>query len=131
MHDVIHNLCHLIVSLQMQTGDGLDRSNNILVSVLLQNMMDRYGTDQKAIQYNGNIVLVLIAWDYFTSKRNRQLPYIMEVKICRNLCFIEKNLYIRRFLLKRLFIWRWAGPTFFTKLLWKYNVFIWEVSQPT
>ena len=61
MYDVIHNLCHLIVSLQMQTGDGLDRSNNILVSVLLQNMMDRYGTDQKAIQYNGNIVLVLIA----------------------------------------------------------------------
>ena len=50
-------------------------------------MMDRYGTDQKAIQYNGNIVLALIAWDYFTSKRNRQLPYIMEVKICRNLCF--------------------------------------------
>ena len=61
MHDVIHNLCHLIVSLQMQTGDGLDRSNKILVSVGQQNMMDRYGTDQKAIQYNGNIVLVLIA----------------------------------------------------------------------
>ena len=61
MYDVIHNLCHLIVSVQMQTGDRLDRSNNILVSVGLQNMMDRYGTDQKAIQYIGNIVLVLIA----------------------------------------------------------------------
>ena len=35
-----------------------DRSNNISVSIGLQNVMDRYGTDQKAILYDGNIVLV-------------------------------------------------------------------------
>ena len=31
--------------------------NNISVSIGLQNVMDRYGTDQKAIRYNGNIVI--------------------------------------------------------------------------
>ena len=55
MYDVINNLYHLIVSLQMETGIVLDRSNNISVSIGLQNVMDRYGTDQKAIRYNGNI----------------------------------------------------------------------------
>ena len=61
MYDVIRNLYHLIVSLQMETGNGLDRSNDILISIVLQNVTDRYGTNQKAIQYNGNIVLVSIA----------------------------------------------------------------------
>ena len=61
MYDVIRNLYHLIVSLQMETGNGLDRSNDILVSIGLLNATDRYGTNQKAIQYSGNIVLVSIA----------------------------------------------------------------------
>ena len=41
----------------MKTGNIPDRSNNISVSIGLQNVMDRYGTDQEAIRYNGNIVL--------------------------------------------------------------------------
>ena len=57
MFDVINNLYPLIVSVQMETGSVLDRSNNISVSIGLQNVMDRYGADQKAIRYNGNIVL--------------------------------------------------------------------------
>ena len=57
MYDVISNIDHLIVSLQMKTGNIPDRSNNISVSIGLQNVMDRYGTDQEAIRYNGNIVL--------------------------------------------------------------------------
>ena len=40
----------------METENVLDRSNKIYVSIGLQNVMDRYGTDQKAIRYNGNIV---------------------------------------------------------------------------
>ena len=40
----------------METENVSDRSNNIYVSIGLQNLMDRYGTDQKAIQCNGNIV---------------------------------------------------------------------------
>ena len=40
----------------METGNVPDRSNNISVSIGLQYMMDRYGTDQRAIRYNGNIV---------------------------------------------------------------------------
>ena len=56
MYDVINNLHHLIVLLQMETGNLPDRSNNISVSIGLQNVTDRYGTDQKAIRYNGNIV---------------------------------------------------------------------------
>ena len=56
MYDVINNLYHLIVSLQMETGNVPDRSNNISVSIGLQYMMDRYGSDQRAIRYNGNIV---------------------------------------------------------------------------
>ena len=56
MYDVINNLYHLIASLQIETGNVPDRSNNISVSIGLQNVMDRYGTDRKAIQYNGNIV---------------------------------------------------------------------------
>ena len=57
MYDVINNLYHLIASLQIETGNVPDRSNNISVSIGLQNVMDRYGTDQKAILYDGNIVL--------------------------------------------------------------------------
>ena len=38
----------------METENGSDRSNNICVSIGLQNVMDRYGTDQKAIRYNGS-----------------------------------------------------------------------------
>ena len=41
----------------MDTGNVLDRPN-ISVSIGLQNVMDRYGTDQKAIRYNGQIVLL-------------------------------------------------------------------------
>ena len=59
MYDVIHNLYHLILSLQMETGNVPDRSNKISLSIGLQNEIDRYGTDQEAIQYNGNIVLKL------------------------------------------------------------------------
>ena len=58
MYDVINNLYHLIVSFQMETGNVTDRSNNISVSIGLQNVMNRYGTDQKAIRCNGNIVLL-------------------------------------------------------------------------
>ena len=39
----------------METGNVLDRSNKISVYIGLQNVMDRYGTAQKAIRYNGNI----------------------------------------------------------------------------
>ena len=39
----------------METENVSNRSNNIPVSIGLQNVMDRYGTDQKAIRYNGNI----------------------------------------------------------------------------
>ena len=60
MYDVINNLYHLIVLLQMETGNVPDRSNNISVSTGLQNVLDRYGTDQKAIRYNGNIVSVIL-----------------------------------------------------------------------
>ena len=42
----------------METGNVTDRSNNISVSIGLQNVMDRYGTDQKAIRCNGNTVLL-------------------------------------------------------------------------
>ena len=56
MYDVLNNLYHLIVLLQMETGNVPDRSNNISVSIGLQNVTDRYGKDQKAIRYNGNIV---------------------------------------------------------------------------
>ena len=43
----------------MKTGNvETDRSNNISVSIGLQNVMDHYGTDQKAIRYNGNKVVV-------------------------------------------------------------------------
>ena len=44
----------------METGNVPDRSNNISVSIGLQNVMDRYGIDQNGIRYNGNIVLVSI-----------------------------------------------------------------------
>ena len=56
MYDVINNTYDLIVSLQTETGNVPDQSNNISVSVGLQNVMDRYGTNQKVIRYNGNIV---------------------------------------------------------------------------
>ena len=41
----------------METENVSDRSNNISVSIGLQNVMDRCGTDQKATRYNGNLVL--------------------------------------------------------------------------
>ena len=64
MYDVINNIYHLIVSLQMETGNVPDRSKNISVSIGLQNVIDRFGTDQKALRYNGNIVLLV------TKKKN-------------------------------------------------------------
>ena len=50
----------------METENVSDRSNNISVSIGLQNVMDRYGTDQKAIPYNGNIALKVA--DFFRKK---------------------------------------------------------------
>ena len=70
MYDVINNLYHLIVSLQMEIENVSDRSNNISISIGLQNVMDRYETDQKAIRYNGNIVIVAV-------KRIVLISYIM------------------------------------------------------
>ena len=43
----------------METGNMPYRFNNISVSIRLQNVMDRYETDQKAMRYNGNIVLMI------------------------------------------------------------------------
>ena len=40
----------------METKNVSDQSN-ISISTGLQNVMDRYGTDQKAILYKGNIIL--------------------------------------------------------------------------
>ena len=54
----------------METENVSDRSNNISVSIALQNVMDRYRTDQKAIRYNGNIVIVAV-------KRIVLISYIM------------------------------------------------------
>ena len=39
----------------METKNVSDQSN-ISISTGLQNVMDRYGTDQKAIRYNENVV---------------------------------------------------------------------------
>ena len=61
MYDV-GNFYYLIVSLQMEIENVSNRSNNISVSAGVQNMMHRYGTDQKAIRYNGNIVYVSIVF---------------------------------------------------------------------
>ena len=49
--------CNL-VSLQMETGNVPVRSIDFSVSTGQKNMMGHYGMDQKAIRYNGNIVLV-------------------------------------------------------------------------
>ena len=43
----------------METENVSDRSNNISVSIGLQIVTDHYGTNKKAIQYNGNIVLLI------------------------------------------------------------------------
>ena len=66
MHDVINNFYH-IVSLQMEKGNVPDRSKNISVSIRLQNVIDRFGTDQKALRYNGNIVLFITKKNMFTN----------------------------------------------------------------
>ena len=42
----------------METENVSDWSNNISVSIALQNVMDRYRKDQKAIRYNGNIYYI-------------------------------------------------------------------------
>ena len=52
----------------METENLSDRSNNISVSTGLQNVMDRYGTDQKAIQYNGNISRLNKRWGRLLEK---------------------------------------------------------------
>ena len=52
MYDIINNLYQLIVSLQIETGNVPGQSNNIFVSIVLQNVMDHY----KMNRYNGNIV---------------------------------------------------------------------------
>ena len=48
----------------METENVSDRLDNISVSLGLRNVIDRYGTDQKAIRYNGNIVLVMACFDW-------------------------------------------------------------------
>ena len=48
----------------MGTENVSDRPDNISVSLGLRNVIDRYGTDQKAIRYNGNIVLVMGCFDW-------------------------------------------------------------------
>ena len=83
MYDVINNLYHLIVSLQMETGIVLDRSNNISVSIGLQNVMDRYGTDQKAIRYNGNIKMF---WSEKQIKIKTQWKQILHLRSLLLLC---------------------------------------------
>ena len=40
----------------METGNVPDRFNKISVSIGLQNVMERYGTDLEAIRYNGNSI---------------------------------------------------------------------------
>ena len=52
MYDVINNLYDPVASVQMETENVPDRSNNISASTGLQNVMDRYGMDQNAIRYN-------------------------------------------------------------------------------
>ena len=49
IYDEINNLYHLILSLQMETRNVRDRSNNIFVFIVLQNVIDRSRADQKAI----------------------------------------------------------------------------------
>ena len=56
MSDVINNLYNLIASFQMEAGNVMDGSNNISVSIGLHDVIERHGSDQKAIRYNGNIV---------------------------------------------------------------------------
>ena len=54
----------------METENVSDRSNNISVSTGLQNVMDRYGTDQKAIRYNGNIsCIIFFQYKLFNSQK--------------------------------------------------------------
>ena len=79
MYDVINNLYHLIVSLQMETGNVPDRSNNISVSIVLQNVMDRHGTDQK---YNYKNII-----RYKTCYKNPENPkciYLMMTNISKS-----------------------------------------------
>lgn len=40
----------------METENAPDKSNNISVSIGLQYVMDRCGTDKKVIPHHGNIV---------------------------------------------------------------------------
>ena len=46
---------------KMETENISDQSNNISVSIGLQNVMDSYGIDQKVIQYNRNIISETVA----------------------------------------------------------------------
>ena len=48
MYEVINNLYHLVVSPQMETGKVPDQSNNISVSIGLENVMGLYGTEKKS-----------------------------------------------------------------------------------
>ena len=68
MYDVMNDLYHLIVSVQMETENVSDRFNNISLSIGLQNVMDRYGRDQNSIRYNGSIV------QFYTFSSTRPQP---------------------------------------------------------
>ena len=87
MYDIINNLYNLIVSLQMETGNVPDRSN-ISVSIGLQNEMDRYGTDQKATRYNGNIVYGLLCYC-----RGWYKAYLFEQRLFQNKIYYWDKIY--------------------------------------
>ena len=56
LYYVMKKYNHLIVLLQMETGNVPDRSGNISVSIGPQYVIDGYRMDQKAIRYDENIV---------------------------------------------------------------------------
>ena len=74
-----HSFSHNIIS--DCTGVNLYRTENNL-----SNVCNYEG------EWTGNVSL-LIAWDYFTSKRNPQLPCAMEVKLWRTHILVEKLIY--------------------------------------
>ena len=53
MYDVINNLYYLIILLQIKDRKCARSIQQHFVSIGLQNVMDRYQMDKKAIQYNG------------------------------------------------------------------------------
>ena len=79
MFDVINNLYPLIVSVQMETGSVLDRSNNISVSIGLQNVMDRYGAD--------------FTMENLKNRKMMCVFFIFSLKVSNSHFFIKKCLF--------------------------------------